>query len=109
MAIAMRASGDLKPKAMRVMSRILVLTDSVRPLDSPCSIAARIDGVWATMLFCSFTNAGIRHRRAQLTQRSNASRARQSVCNITGANRVLAFHSVACTNTPVNTAVLLVS
>ena len=25
--------------------------------------------------FCSFTNAGIRHRRAQLTQRSNASRA----------------------------------
>ena len=41
------------------MSRILVLTDSVRPLDRPCSIAARIDGVCATMLFCGFTNAGI--------------------------------------------------
>ena len=27
MAIAMRASGDLKPKAMRVRSRIVVLTD----------------------------------------------------------------------------------
>ena len=38
-----------------------------RPLDRPCSIAARIDGVCATMLFCSLTNAGIRHRRAQPT------------------------------------------
>jgi len=47
--------GDLKPKAMRVMSRIeVVLTDSVRPLDKPCSIAARIDGVCATMLFLQF-------------------------------------------------------
>ena len=36
--------GDLNPNAMRVMSRTLVLTDSVRPLDRPCSIAARIDG-----------------------------------------------------------------
>ena len=54
MARAMRASGDLKPKAMRVMSRILVLTDSVRPLDRPCSIAARIDGVCLTMRFLQF-------------------------------------------------------
>ena len=54
MARAMRASGDLNPNAMRVMSRILVLTDSVRPLDSPCSIAARIDGVCSTMVFLQF-------------------------------------------------------
>jgi len=38
MARAMSASGDLNPNAMRVIRRILVLTDSVRPLDSPCSI-----------------------------------------------------------------------
>jgi hypothetical protein len=68
-------SGGFEPKAMRVRSRILVVTDSVRPLDKPCSIAARIDGVCATMLFCSLTNAGMRHRRAQLTQRTIASRA----------------------------------
>ena len=43
MAKAMRASGDLNPKATRVISRILVLTDSMRPLDRPCSIAARIE------------------------------------------------------------------
>jgi len=30
--------------------------------------------VCATMDFCRLTNAGIRHRRAQLGQRSNASR-----------------------------------
>jgi len=41
----MRASGDLKPKATLVMRRILVLTDSMRPLESPCSIAARIEGL----------------------------------------------------------------
>ncbi len=73
MARAMRAAGDLNPNAMRVMSRILVLADSVRPLDSPCSIAARIDGVCSTIAFCSFTKDGIRHRRAQLTHRSRAS------------------------------------
>ena len=35
----------LKPNAIRVMSRILVLTDSIRPLDRPCSIAARIESL----------------------------------------------------------------
>ncbi len=35
MARAMRALGDLNPKAMRVMSLILVLIDSMRPLESP--------------------------------------------------------------------------
>lgn len=42
MARAMRASGERNPNAIRVMRRILVLTDSMRPLDRPCSIAARI-------------------------------------------------------------------
>ncbi len=42
MSRAMRASGSLKPKAMRVRRRILVLTDSVRPFESPWVIAARI-------------------------------------------------------------------
>jgi len=60
----MRASGDLKPNANLVISRILVLVDSMRPFESPCSIAARIRGLCLTMLFCSFTNAGIRQRRA---------------------------------------------
>ena len=33
MAKAIRASGLRNPNATRVMSRILVLTDSIRPLD----------------------------------------------------------------------------
>ncbi len=49
MARAMRAWGEVKPKAILVMSRIFWLTDSIRPLDRPCSIAARIDDRWATM------------------------------------------------------------
>ncbi len=59
MAKAFRASGDVKPKAMRVISRILVLMDSMRPLESPCSIDARIAVRCLTMLRCSFTNAGM--------------------------------------------------
>jgi len=38
----MRASGDLKPNAILVISRILVLVDSIRALDRLCSIAARV-------------------------------------------------------------------
>jgi hypothetical protein len=33
MARAMRASGLANPNAVRVMSRIFVLTDSIRPFD----------------------------------------------------------------------------
>ena len=73
MARAMRAWGEVKPKAILVMSRIFWLTDSIRPLDRPCSIAARIDDRWATMLFCSFTKTGMRQRLAQPTHRSSAS------------------------------------
>ena len=40
MARAMRASGERNPNAMRVRSRILVLTDSISPLDRPWSRAA---------------------------------------------------------------------
>lgn len=39
----MRASGERDPNATRVMGRILLFSDSMRPLDRPCSIAARID------------------------------------------------------------------
>src|SRR3954452_10999649 len=58
MARAMRASGDLKPNATLVMRRILVLTDSMRPLDSPCSIAARIEALCLTMRRCRSTKVG---------------------------------------------------
>ena len=49
-ARAMRASGDVNPKAMRVMSLILVFIDSTRPLERPCSMAARIAARCLTML-----------------------------------------------------------
>ena len=44
MARAMRAAGLWNPKAMRVMTRILVLTDSMRPLVRPWSRAASMLG-----------------------------------------------------------------
>ena len=56
----MRASADLNPNAIRVIRRILVLVDSMSPLDRLRSIAARIRVRCLTMLFCSFTNAGTR-------------------------------------------------
>ncbi len=64
MARAISALGDVKPKAMRVISRILVLIDSILLLESPCSIEARIAVRYLTMLRWSFTNAGMRHRLA---------------------------------------------
>lgn len=75
MAMAVRASADLKPNAILVISRILVLVDSINALDRLCSIAARIRARCLTMLLCSFTNAGMRQRRAQLIQRSRVSAA----------------------------------
>jgi hypothetical protein len=44
-------------------------------LDRPCSIAARIASRCLTIFFCSFTNASMRHRLAQLTHLSCASTA----------------------------------
>ena len=65
MARAMSASGDANPKAMRVMSRILVFMDSMRPLDRPCSMEARIASRCFTMDRWSLTKASMRLRRAQ--------------------------------------------
>lgn len=65
--------GGSESEAMRVMSRILVFIDSTRPLESPCSITARVAVRWLTMLRWSFTNAGIRQRRAEPTRLSRAS------------------------------------
>ena len=80
----MSASGDLKPNAMRVMSLILVFIDSTRPLERPCSIQARIAARWLTIVFCSFTNAAIRQRRAQPTSRAerNAARAQRAEADL---------------------------
>ena len=59
----MRASGDLNPNAILVISRILAFVDSIRAFDRLCSIAARILPRCLTMFFCSFTNDGIRQRQ----------------------------------------------
>jgi hypothetical protein len=67
--------GDLKPKVTRVMRRILVLTDSMRPLDRPCSIAARIEALCLTIRRCRSTKVGMRQRRVQPIQASSASTA----------------------------------
>ncbi len=75
MAKAMRASGERNPNATRVISRILVLTDSMRPFERPCSIAARIDALCLTIRRCRSTYAGIRQRRAHPIQVSSASTA----------------------------------
>ena len=64
MARAMSASGDANPKAMRVMSRILVFMDSMRPPASPCSMEARMASRWVTMDGWSLTKASMRLRRA---------------------------------------------
>lgn len=58
MARAMRASTFLKPNAMRVMSRILVLTDSMRALDSRWAMALRIGSRAFLMLRCQFGERG---------------------------------------------------
>ena len=73
MARAMRASGERNPKAMRVRSRILVLVDSISPLDRPWSKVASMAARCLTILRCSSTKAGMRQRRAQLVQASSAS------------------------------------
>ena len=66
MARAMRGSAPWKPKATRVMRRILVLVDSISALDSPESRVASIAARCLTMRRCSSTKAGMRQRRAQL-------------------------------------------
>ena len=72
MARAISASGERKPNAMRVRSRILVLVDSMSPWERPCSRAASMAWRWRTMRPASSTNTGIRQRRAQEIHRSRA-------------------------------------
>ena len=59
--------GDLNPNVVRAMSLILVFIDSTRPLERPCSIAARIAVRCLVIDFWSLTNVGILQRRAQST------------------------------------------
>ena len=63
MMTTMRASGDLT--SIQVMSQRLVLTDPIRPSERSFSIATKIAARCLTMERCSFTNDGIRQRRAQ--------------------------------------------
>lgn len=55
MARPIRASGDLNPNATGMISLIWVFMDSIRPLESPCSIDVRIASRCLTMDLCSFT------------------------------------------------------
>ena len=66
---------DRKPNAMRVISRILVFTDSMRPLDRPCSMAAKIEGRYLVMVRASLTNGSMRQRLAHASHRPRASTA----------------------------------
>lgn len=62
MARAMSGSGPWKPKATRVMSRILVFVDSISAFDSPESSAASMAARCFTIRRCSSTKAGMRQR-----------------------------------------------
>ncbi len=75
MARAMRAAGEWNPNAILVMTRILVLTDSIRPLLSWCSIAASIPERCLLIFLPSLTNWGMRHLAAQASHLSSACRA----------------------------------
>jgi len=65
MARAIMVSGDLKPKAIRVRSRILVFVLSTSPLDRRWSRAASIASRCLLMRRPSSTKLGIRQRWAQ--------------------------------------------
>jgi hypothetical protein len=71
MARVMKGLTLAQPDAIGVMSRILVLTDSIIPLGRPCSI----DALRLTVRACSATNARILQRCVHLIYRSSTSRA----------------------------------
>src|ERR1035438_8229527 len=71
-ARAMSAVGLWKPKAIRVMTLILVFTDSIRPLLSPWSRVAWMLGRCLRIFFPSSVNSGMRQRAAQDSQRVRA-------------------------------------
>ena len=58
--MAMSASGERNPNAMRVSSRILVLTDSIRALDRPWSRVFQMRSRWRRMLRARATNSEMR-------------------------------------------------
>jgi hypothetical protein len=60
MASPMRAAGLWNPKAIRVMTLILVFTDSIRPLLSPWSRVAWMLGRCWRIFFPSSVNSGMR-------------------------------------------------
>ena len=72
---AMSASGDLNLNATLVMRRNLVLTNSMRPLDSRCSIAVRIEALYLTMRRCRSTKVRCGSDGPHLIQASRASTA----------------------------------
>jgi hypothetical protein len=72
MARAMRAVGLWNPKAILVMTLILVFTDSIRPLLSPWPGVAWMLGRWRRIFFPSSVNSGMRQRVAQDSQRVRA-------------------------------------
>src|SRR5450631_2273024 len=72
MARPIRAAGLWNPKAMRVMTLILVFTDSIRPLLSPWSRVAWMLGRWLRIFLASWVNSGMRQRAAQDIQRARA-------------------------------------
>src|ERR1017187_2720327 len=71
-ARAMSAVGLWNPKAIRVMTLILVFTDSIRPLLSPWSRVAWMLGRCLRIFFPSSVNSGIRQRAARDSQRVRA-------------------------------------
>src|SRR4051812_49000962 len=82
------------------MSRILVLTDSIRPFERPCSIAARIEAWFFTIRRCRSTNARIRQRRAQPIQTSRAKDVKSWVLAYSFSSRLPDPHHLAVLTRP---------
>jgi hypothetical protein len=68
----MRAAALWNPNAILVRTRILVFTDSIRPLLSPWSRVAWMLGRCLRIFFPSSVNSGMRQRAAQDSQRVRA-------------------------------------
>src|ERR1035437_6365210 len=65
LASPMRAAALWNPKAIRVMTLILVFTDSIRPLLSPWSRGAWMLYRWRRIFSPSSVNSGMRQRAAE--------------------------------------------
>jgi hypothetical protein len=71
----MSAWAERNPNARRAINRTLVLSDSTRPLLTPCSNVASMSARWYVMVRASATKGLIRQHRAQCSQCSSESRA----------------------------------